>query len=125
MNFDWSTAWQLAQSKAWIPFAIFVVGYLVRITADDSKFPINIPHQWHAVTALVLADTLNVLTSWPDWKTAFHPYYFGKTEPVWFRWLARIVPDPPADKSGVQQAKPVETADLMGVYVDAKKEDPK
>lgn len=104
---DLSQVWTLLVAHAWIPVAVLVVGYLVRLTADDTKFPVTIAPQWHPVIAIGLADLLILLKAWPDWRAALNPamlialgaligkaYYANKPEPAWLVWLAAVVPMP-------------------------------
>jgi hypothetical protein len=116
MHLDWNAAWQLVLEEKWLPLAIFIVGYLVRLTADDSKFPLSIPQAWQPVVALFLAQLYGLLVAWPNWKPAVQPamlaalgvmivkaFYATRPEPAWLKWLAFVwngkknpPPPPPA-----------------------------
>lgn len=102
---DFSALIPLVISHAWIPVAVLVVAYLVRLTADDSKFPVSVAPQWHPVIAVFLADLLIFLKAWPNWRAGLDPallialgalalkaYYANKPEPVWVKWVVSAVP---------------------------------
>lgn len=132
---NWTDLTALLIAQKWLPLAIFIVGYLVRITADDSKFPVNIPPQWHAVTALVVAQVYGVLVVWPNWHPAVQPAiivaigvlavkaHFNGNEPAWFVWLARVmtpaekvtkqVEGMPAEVTAVAVATDIRTAETL------------
>lgn len=127
---NWNDLTQLLLAEKWLPLAIFVVGYLVRITGDDSKFPINIPHQWQPVVALFIAQVYGVLVAWPNWHPAVQPAlivalgvlaakaYFHGNEPAWFTWLARVMT--PAEKVTKQvDGMPVEVS-AVAIATDAR-----
>lgn len=100
MHFDYDAALALLRTNAWLPLAILVVGYLVRLTASDSKFPINLPKQWHSALIVGLTWLYALLRAWPDWTKGLDlplllafgvlvvkALFYGR-EPVWLRWLA-------------------------------------
>lgn len=101
----------LVRSHAWLALAILVVGFLVRLTAKDSKFPlfrvVNIPDQWQPVIVLALgtlADVLQELYAGKPWEQAVNASliigvavlalkaYFHGREPGWLKALAMVVP---------------------------------
>lgn len=100
---DWQTISQFVLEQKWLPLAIFIVGYLVRLTNDDSKFPITVPQQWHPVVALFVAQVYGVLVAWPNWHPAVQPAlivalavlavkaHYNGNDPEWFKWLARVM----------------------------------
>lgn len=111
----------LIESHAWLAVAILCVGFLVRLTAKDSKFPVNIPEAWQPVLVLALgtlADVLQEVSSGKPWKAAVNPalvialavlvakaYYHGN-EPAWLKWLALVVQKPIAVSTVVVSEKP-------------------
>lgn len=126
---------QLLIAQKWMPLAVFVVGYLVRLTADDSKFPVTVPQQWHPVVALFVAQVYGVLLVWPHWQPAVQPAlmvalavlalkaYFYEREPRWLKWIARVmtpgeqvtkqVEGMPVEVSAVAVATDPHTADTL------------
>lgn len=46
----------------WIAWAIIAVGYLTRLTASDSAFPISIPSRFQPLAALVVGQLYAILT---------------------------------------------------------------
>lgn len=107
---DFAALVELLKSHSWLAIAIFVVGVLVRLTAKDSKFPVNVPEPWQPVLTLALgtlADVLQEVHSGKPWSVAVNPalivalgvlavkaYYHGREEPAWLRWLALVKPAP-------------------------------
>lgn len=91
--------------------AIIVVGYLTRIAAPDSKFPITIPVKWLPVVSIVLGQLYGVLVkvqSGASWEVAisngltvafgsmglafaFGTAIWGGDEPKWFKTLVFVI----------------------------------
>jgi hypothetical protein len=97
----------LVRQEAWLPLVIFIVGYLVRLTADDSNFPVSIDRKWHSTVIAGLAWLYGLLVALPDWKKGLAPpmivavfvlglraYFTGRAEPTWLKWLAQVKTSP-------------------------------
>lgn len=57
----------------WLGIAIVVVGWLVSLTSDTSKLPLNIPDRFKPLIALLFGQlyaVLEAIQSGEDWKTA-------------------------------------------------------
>lgn len=57
----------------WLPIAIIVIGYLTRLLADESKFPVSVPGRWRPVVVVVLGQLygcLMLLAAGSTWKEA-------------------------------------------------------
>jgi len=59
----WTTFVAFVASKQWMPMAILVIGYLVRLTSQQSKFPLNIPTRWQPIVVLALGQVYAVMVS--------------------------------------------------------------
>lgn len=51
------------QAHRWLPVAVVVLGYLVRLVRCDSRFPINLPPRWQPVVAIVLGQAYAVVVA--------------------------------------------------------------
>jgi hypothetical protein len=112
---DFQTIMQALQDitgHKWMPLAILVIGYLVTLTSDTSKFPVNIPDKWKPVVAIVLGEvysTLIAISDGTNWKAAvWHGLvtamatsglfdlvingFFNGNLPKWLKWIAFIDP---------------------------------
>ncbi len=119
----------LVESHAWLAIAVLCVGYLVRLTGKDSRFPLDIPEQWQPVLVLglgVLADVLQEVSAGKSWKAAVNPalviavivlalkaYYRGR-EPAWLRWVALVAPKPPTTAVAVALSPGEATVTVKG-----------
>ena len=58
-------AWVVAfwQHRQWMPLAILLIGYLVRLTSSASTFPVNIPARWRPLVVLALGQLYAVLVA--------------------------------------------------------------
>jgi hypothetical protein len=103
---------KLATGHQWLPLAILVVGYLVNLTSDTGKFPLNIPDRFKPLIALVLGQVYAVLEAvygGSPWGTAVgHGLIatlaatgfahillnavFNGTLPKWLAWLNFVDP---------------------------------
>jgi peptidoglycan/LPS O-acetylase OafA/YrhL len=108
---DFTTVWTLIATKHYMMLAIIVVGYLWRICASDSNFPVDIPTRWRTVLVIVLSQIYSTLiahakdgASWNDAIT--HGFFtafivlglgtfiiqgvFNGNEPRWLKWFAWV-----------------------------------
>jgi hypothetical protein len=92
----------------WMPLAILIIGYLVTLTSDVSKFPVTVPARWKPVIVLVLGQAYAVLQNingGEKWQSAvYHGLLtsfatmglfdlvingiFNGNLPKWLAWLA-------------------------------------
>jgi hypothetical protein len=97
-------------SHHWLALAVIVIGYLVRLTAPDSKFPITIPDRWKPLVVLVLAQAYAVLVAIQGgvavktaiihgvmtWLVTLGVYdviikaIFNGVEPKWLKYIAFV-----------------------------------
>ncbi len=104
---DFAQVLDLAKSHGWLAIAVLVVGFLVRLTAKDSRFFVSVPEQWQPVVVLglgTLADALQEVVGGKSWEHAVNASliiavgvlalkaHFHGREPSWFQWLALVVP---------------------------------
>lgn len=141
---DLSQVVALVRAHAWLALAIIVVGFLVRLTAKDSRVPvfkaINVPEQWQPVVVLALgtlADVLQEVASGKPWSQAINAalvisigvlalkaYFYGR-EPAWLQTLAMVVPSAlnarvaPGDVAKVSGPAAVHVPDGSSVVVSA------
>jgi hypothetical protein len=59
----WTTFVAFIASKQWMPVAIIAIGYLVRLTSQNSKFPINVSTRWQPVIVVALGQVYAVLVA--------------------------------------------------------------
>ena len=105
--------WFLAfwQHRTWMPVAIIAIGYVVRLCATDTKFPINIPSRWQPVLVVVLGQVYALLVAVSGGMTwggaALHGLevaawtmglfdlvikaVYGNNEPAWLALIVGIV----------------------------------
>lgn len=122
----WSWFCTFWSSRAWMPVAIVVIGYLVRLTSDRSAFPINIPSRWQPVVVVVLGQAYGILVAvmgglpWGTaalhgletavWAMGFFDLLvkavWNGAEPAWLQLVLGIVKAEIPQPSGV--AKPSE-----------------
>lgn len=120
----------LASQHQWMPVAILVIGYIVRLSKDDSRFPVSIPERWRPVLVLVLGQVyaaLQSVQSGASWKVvAWHGLttavwtmglyslvmkaLFNGKEPAFMKLIAMVLPPPPpAEPPAAEPAKPEDT----------------
>lgn len=95
----------------WLALAVFVIGYLVRLTSPNSKFPLSISPRFQPAIVVVLATLYAILqahlmgSSWADallhaglaaaismslFDVVVKMIFNGK-EPAWLQWLVLMV----------------------------------
>ena len=72
MNNLWHVIVLFFASKQWMPIAIIAIAYLVRLTSDQSKFPVFVAARWRPMIVIALAQVYAILaavqagTTWQD-----------------------------------------------------------
>lgn len=118
----WHVVLSFFASRQWMPVAILVIGYAVRLTSSDSPFPVNIPARWRPLVVLALGQLYAILTAvlgGLPWSVALlHGFetavwtmglfdvvvnaIWNGTEPSWLQLLLGIVktqiPQPPVER---------------------------
>jgi hypothetical protein len=138
----------LISAHSWLALAVIVVGYLMRLFAPDSKFPITIPKRWAPAVTLGLGQIYGVLiavSGGADWVSSVESglsasflvvvvqTLFDGAEPAWFKAIAFVISDaaggPPAATgtatgtgvSPAEKSPPVATRRIawLGVFAAA------
>jgi undecaprenyl pyrophosphate phosphatase UppP len=61
MNNLWHVIVLFFASKQWMPIAIIAIAYLVRLTSDQSKFPVFVAARWRPMIVIALAQVYAIL----------------------------------------------------------------
>jgi len=115
----------------WMALAIVTIGYLTRLSKDDSRFPVTIPSRWRPVVPLVLGQVYAALVAsqggmpWKQavmvglttsvWTLGLYALVIGAlfngNEPQWLKTLALVLPRSPSS-TDLAKADPSSAIDV-------------
>jgi hypothetical protein len=91
LNTVWLYCVAFLASKQWMPVAILIIGYLVRLTSSACPLPVTVPARWRPVLVVALSElysTLGAVQSGAPWHAAL---LHGFETAVWTMGLFDIV----------------------------------